>query len=86
MPKLSFPQRLKKQKDKEQFSKFFEIFKKLQINVPFSKAMAQMPKYAKFLKDFITNKRCWDDNKIVPLTETCSSIISRKIPPKLKDP
>ena len=28
-PKIPFPQRLKKHKDKEQFSKFLEIFKKL---------------------------------------------------------
>ena len=48
--------------------------------------MVQMPKYAKFLKDLLTNKRRWDDHETVPLTETCSSIISRKIPPKLKDP
>ena len=57
LPKIPFPQRLKKQKDEEQFSKFLEIFKKLQINVPFSEALVQMPKYAKFLKDLITNKR-----------------------------
>ena len=51
VPKLPFPQRLKKQKDEEQFSKFLDIFKKLEINVPFSEAIVQMPKYAKFLKD-----------------------------------
>ena len=45
-----------------------------------------MPKYAKFLKDIITNKRKWNENETVPLTETYSSIISRKIPVKLKDP
>ena len=45
-----------------------------------------MPNYAKFLKDLITKKRRWDDHETLPLTETCSSIISRKIPAKLKDP
>ena len=44
-----------------------------------------MPKYAKFLKDIIINKQKWNENKMVPLTETCSSIILRKIPVKLKD-
>ena len=34
----------------------------------------------------ITKKHRWDDHEIVPLTETCNSIISRKIPAKLKDP
>ena len=45
-----------------------------------------MPKYAKFLKEIIINKHTWDNNEIVPLGEICSSIISRKIPTKLKDP
>ena len=45
-----------------------------------------MPNYAKFLKDLITKKRRWDDHETVPLTETCSSIIARRIPAKLKDP
>ena len=55
-PKIPFPQRLKKHKDKEQFSKFLEIFKKLQIKIPFAEALLQMPNYAKFLKDLITKK------------------------------
>ena len=41
VPKLPFPQRLKKQKVEEHFSKFLEIFKKLQINVPFYEALVQ---------------------------------------------
>ena len=63
-----------------------DTFKKLQINIPLAEALVQMPKYAKFLKEIITNKRTWDNNETVPLGETCSSIISRKIPTKLKDP
>lgn len=46
----------------------------------------QIPKYAKFLKNLITNKLHWDEHEIILLIETCSSIISRKIPTKLKDP
>ena len=45
-----------------------------------------MPTYAKYLKDIITNKRKSDDNQTVELTETCSSIITHKMPTKLKDP
>ena len=37
------------------------------------------------MKDLITKKSRWDDHKTIPLIETCSSIISRKIPAKLKD-
>ena len=56
------------------------------MEIPFSKALNEMPKYGKFLKDIITNKWKWNENETVPLTETYSSIISRKIPVKLKDP
>ena len=39
--KIPFSQRLKKQKDKEQFFKFLKNFKKLQINIPPAEALIQ---------------------------------------------
>ncbi|KAL6528076.1 hypothetical protein OROHE_015026 [Orobanche hederae] len=57
VPPIPFPQRLKKHKLDAQFGKFLDIFKKLHINIPFADALAQMPSYAKFLKDILTNKR-----------------------------
>ncbi|CAJ2659128.1 unnamed protein product [Trifolium pratense] len=83
--KLPFPQRLKKEKDEKNFGKFLEVFKKLQINIPFAEALEQMPTYAKFMKDIISRKRTIGDEK-VRLTEQCSAILQRKIPQKLKDP
>ena len=41
----------------EQFSRFLEMFKKIEINIPFADALAQMPNYAKFLKDILSKKR-----------------------------
>ena len=84
--RIPFPQRLKKLDDQKRFVKFLNTFKKLELNIPFVDALAEMPTYSKYLKDIITNKRRWDDNQTVELTETCSSIITRKIPTKLKDP
>ena len=55
-PPIPFPQRLQKAKMKEQFSKFLNIFKKIEINIPFAKALAQMPHYAKFMKDILSKK------------------------------
>ena len=40
-----------------QFSRFFDMFKKIEINIPFVEALAQMPNYAKFLKDIMSKKR-----------------------------
>ena len=45
-----------------------------------------MPKYAKFLKDLLSNKKELEENAIVPLMEECNAIFQRKLPPKLKDP
>ncbi|XP_031258274.1 uncharacterized protein LOC116116320 [Pistacia vera] len=45
-----------------------------------------MPSYAKFLKEILSNKRKLDDEEMVMLTEECSAILQKKLPPKLKDP
>ena len=42
--------------------------------------------YAKFLKEILGNKRKLEDCETVRLNEECSTIIQRKLPPKLKDP
>ncbi|KAJ9129119.1 hypothetical protein P3X46_034110 [Hevea brasiliensis] len=85
-PQLPFPQRFQKAKLDKQFGKFLEVLKKLYINVPFIDALSQMPSYAKFLKEILSNKRRLEDYETVALTEECSAILQRKLPPKLKDP
>ena len=37
------------------------MFKKLEINISFAEALAQMPNYEKFMKDIISKKRELDD-------------------------
>ncbi|KAL4293894.1 hypothetical protein AHAS_Ahas18G0173700 [Arachis hypogaea] len=86
VPKVPYPQQLKKKGDNSQFSRFLEIFKKLQINIPFAEVIEQMPLYAKFLKELMTKKRSWKNNDTVILTEECSAIIQHKLPQKMKDP
>ena len=86
MQRIPFPQRLKKNKLDKQFSKFLDVFKKLQINIPFADALEQMPSYVKFLKDILSNKRKLEEYETVALTEECSAILQKKLPPKLKDP
>ena len=46
----------------------------------------QMPKYAKFLEEVLSNKRKLMESEKVMLTEECNAILQRKLPPKLKDP
>ncbi|XP_022890486.1 uncharacterized protein LOC111405709 [Olea europaea var. sylvestris] len=68
-PPIPFPQRLNKHKMEQQYKKFLEVFKKLHINIPLADALLQMPSYAKFLKDILSNKRKLDDHETVMLTE-----------------
>ncbi|KAL4275794.1 hypothetical protein AHAS_Ahas20G0142800 [Arachis hypogaea] len=86
IPKAPYPQQLRKKGDDSQFSRFLEIFKKLQINIPFAEVIEQMPLYDKFLKELMTKKRSWKNNDTVILTEECSAIIQHKLSQKLKDP
>ena len=83
---VPFPQRLQKAKREEQFSKFLEIFKKIEINIPFVEAITQMPNYAKFLKDKLIKKKKIVEEGIVSLTATCSVVIQKSLPAKMKDP
>ncbi|XP_027362526.1 uncharacterized protein LOC113870125 [Abrus precatorius] len=86
IPPLPYPARLKKDKDDEQFGKFLSLFCQLHINLPFVDALAQMPKYAKFLKDLLSNKKKLEELATVTLNEECSAILQNKMPEKLKDP
>ena len=85
-PPPPFPQRLQKNKLEKQFARFLEVFKKLHINIPFAEALEQMPSYVKFMKDILSRKWRLGDYETVALSEECSAIIQRKLPPKLKDP
>ena len=55
-PQVPFPQRLQKAKLEEQISRFLNMFKKIEINIPFSEALTQMPHYAKFMKEILRKK------------------------------
>ena len=45
-----------------------------------------MPTYAKFLKDIMSKKRKFAEEGVVSLTGTCSAVIQRSLPEKMKDP
>ncbi|XP_026396259.1 uncharacterized protein LOC113290886 [Papaver somniferum] len=64
-----FPQRLVHQKAGNQYNEILEIFKRVNINIPFLEEIKQMPTYAKFLKDLCTEKRKLHVHKRAFLTE-----------------
>ena len=83
---ISYPQRLKKSKLEKQFTKFLDIFKKLHINIPFLEALENMPSYVKFMKKILESNKKLEEYGTITLTEECSSILQKKLPPKLQDP
>ena len=85
-PIVPFPQRLQKAKRKKQFSRFLDIFKKIEINIPFVEVIKKRPNYAKFLKEILNKKRKIAEKGIVNLTATCSAVIQQKLLAKMNDP
>ena len=85
-PAVPFPQRLQKSKIEEQFVRFLKTFQKLEISMPFTEVVTQMPLYAKFLKDILSKKRKIIGEGIVNLTATCSALMKKELPEKMKDP
>ncbi|XP_021762511.1 uncharacterized protein LOC110727253 [Chenopodium quinoa] len=85
VPKVTFPQRLAQAKLEMKYGKFLDILKKLHINIPFIDAISEMPYYAKFLKDMLSNKKKLEENAIVALTTECSAILQNTLPKKLGD-
>ncbi|XP_057543288.1 uncharacterized protein LOC130821513 [Amaranthus tricolor] len=83
---LPFPNRQVKNKLDKQFGKFLEVVKNLQVTVPFTELITQVPAYAKFMKDILTRKRAFSEVETVAFTEQCSALLQNKSPPKLKDP
>jgi len=65
---------------------FLDIFKKLEITIPFGEALQQMPLYAKFLKDMLTMKNWYIHSDRIVVEGNYSVVIQHSLPPKHKDP
>ncbi|KHN39916.1 hypothetical protein glysoja_046902, partial [Glycine soja] len=63
-----------------------DIFRKLEITMPFGEALQQIPLYSKFLKDMLTRKNRYIHQENIFVEGNCSAIIQRILPPKHKDP
>ena len=74
-------------KDKERhLARFLDIFKKLEITMPFGEALQQMSLYSKFLKDMLTRKNKYIHNENIIVQGNCNVVIQRILPPMHKDP
>ncbi|KAA3481380.1 Integrase, catalytic core [Gossypium australe] len=76
----------KKKRDHENSLDFLKMFKALNVNLPFLEILEKISKYTKFLKDVISCTRKIGKGEKFALNEECSAVVSRRVPPKLKDP
>ncbi|XP_070026008.1 uncharacterized protein [Nicotiana sylvestris] len=66
-PPPPFPQRHARKVDDSKLKRFYDILKKLSVNIPFVEAFQEIPGFAKYLKDLITKKRT-TKNEVVNVT------------------
>nr|GEU42238.1 reverse transcriptase domain-containing protein [Tanacetum cinerariifolium] len=89
-PLIPYPSKLNKEKlqDKSdiQVHKFLHMFKKLHFNISLAEALALMPKYAKMLKDPLSDKEKLLGFATTSLTKNYSAIFLKKLLEKLRDP
>ena len=75
----------KKEKDPH-LARFLDIFRKLEITMPFGEALQQMPLYSRFLKDMLTRKHKYIHQENIIVEGNFSVVIQKILPPKHKDP
>jgi hypothetical protein len=69
VPKAPYLERLQAPRNEGKLEDILEVFKQVQINIPFLDAIQQIPSYAKFLKDLVTVKRKTNVPKKAFMTE-----------------
>ncbi|XP_074288437.1 uncharacterized protein LOC141613593 [Silene latifolia] len=62
------------------------MLKKLEVSLPFTEVVTQMPLYTKFLKGVLTKKRGIGGDGLVTLTKECSAVLLNHKSKKLQDP
>ncbi|CAM8943899.1 unnamed protein product [Rhodiola kirilowii] len=64
----------------------WELFSKVEINIPLLEAIKQILRYAKFLKELCTNRRRGNFVDQELMSRNVSAVIQRAVPPKCGDP
>nr|XP_009801381.1 PREDICTED: uncharacterized protein LOC104247126 [Nicotiana sylvestris]XP_016505950.1 PREDICTED: uncharacterized protein LOC107823759 [Nicotiana tabacum] len=84
-PPLPFLQWLQKSKDESKYKTFLYILSQVRMNLPLIEVLQEVPRYAKYLRDIVANKRRLTEFETVALTKECSARVQSNIPLKLKD-
>ncbi|GJV04544.1 reverse transcriptase domain-containing protein [Tanacetum coccineum] len=85
-PKISYPQRLRKEKMEAQYGKFLYMIRAIRTNIPLVNVLARMPNYGKFFKELVSNKHKLKQISSAFLSDESSAMIQNKVLSKLGDP
>ncbi|XP_075103014.1 uncharacterized protein LOC107826602 [Nicotiana tabacum] len=72
--KISEDVQVQKENREKVKEKFYDILKKLSVNIPFVEAFQEMPGFAKYLKDLITKKKT-TKNEVVNVTHRVEQLL-----------
>ncbi|XP_047252243.1 uncharacterized protein LOC124887106 [Capsicum annuum] len=83
---LPFPQRKMMYHEEEIYKKFLYLLKQFHIILSLVDILQSVPKYGKYLNNWVANKNRLTEYATLTLTEKCTSKIQNNLPMKLKDP
>ncbi|XP_057791014.1 uncharacterized protein LOC131008136 [Salvia miltiorrhiza] len=85
-PPIPYPGRLRNEKQDQQFTDFYNMLAKVNVNLPLLDVIRNVPAYVKFFKELASKKRKFVDNEKVLVSEVANSIMQQPLPPKQRDP
>ncbi|XP_071700115.1 uncharacterized protein [Rutidosis leptorrhynchoides] len=62
-----------------------ELIKKVNVNLPLFDVITGMPKYVRFMKNFLTNQKKMESISSVTLNVAYTAVVPNQLPKKLKD-
>ncbi|XP_015947216.1 uncharacterized protein LOC107472179 [Arachis duranensis] len=86
VPRAPFLQRLLGGEKERSYSRFLDMFASLSVNIPFIKALQQMPTYIKYMKELLTKKGTLKGGQTVTMNKECSALIKKDVLLKKKYP
>ncbi|XP_070013165.1 uncharacterized protein [Nicotiana sylvestris] len=81
-----FPQRLAKQKKYDQYRKFMEMLRQIQLYIPLMDVLREIPAYAKMMKDLMLRKFDFQELSTITLMQICNAVVSRPMAQKVSNP
>ncbi|KAI3797283.1 hypothetical protein L1987_32539 [Smallanthus sonchifolius] len=85
LSRVPYPPLLLPYRNAREYGAFLDMYKQLKVNLPFIEVLQHMPKFGKFLKDLLSNKKKLGGISEVSLSEQCSVMVQNKLPEKLGD-